>query len=119
MDAGLENKTTFLKRNLQSSWKKHGLDGFEVDFEDPFIFCVNYSKETQLHGLLRHMRNSLAHGYLYVWKKATGNYVFFVDKGENNRITAKIMVSMKILEKWKSILEECREYAVKEQENSK
>lgn len=115
-DAGLGDKTIFLKRNQQSSWEKHGLDGFELDFEIPFIFCVNYSKETQLHGLLRHIRNSLAHGYLYVWKKRAGSYILFVDKSENNKNTAKIMVSMKILEKWKSVLEEYSQYAVREQE---
>ena len=103
---GLEGSARFLYRIQPSSWKKNDLDGFELDFEQQRFLCDKYKTETELHALLRHIRNALAHGYVFVWKKKTGNYVFFTDYDSGkNRFTAKIMVSMSILEQWKAILE--------------
>ena len=102
----MKESTRFLKRIQPSSWKKDGFDNDELDFESSKILCDRYSSETELHALLRHIRNALAHGYLYVWKKKKGNFVFLVDfDGKKKRTTAKMMVSMSILEQWKAILE--------------
>ena len=69
------------------------------------------NNESELTALLRHIRNSLAHGYVYIWnKRQKGSYILFVDyekkqKNKPQKITAKILVSMSILERWKAILE--------------
>lgn len=102
----LESKTRILKRLQPSSWKKDGLDTDILDFEESRILCDKYSSENELHALLRHIRNALAHGYLYVWRKRKGDFIFLVDFDANkHKPTAKIMVSMPILEQWKAILE--------------
>ena len=99
-------KTRIIKRIQPASWKKDGLDSDELDFEDSKVLCDRYSSETELHALLRHIRNSLAHGYLYVWRKKKGDYIFMIDFDANkHKATAKLMVSMPILERWKAILE--------------
>lgn len=104
--AGMRDKARFLKRIQPASWKKDGLDGLELDFEESRLLCDKYIKESELHSLLRHIRNSLAHGYVYVWKKKKGNYVFLIDYDSGRKKpTAKIIVSMSILEQWKDVLE--------------
>lgn len=103
----LKSKTRVLKKIQKTSWKISSLDGFCLDFEDSRMMFDQYSKETELHALLRHIRNAMAHGYLYVWrKKGKGDYVLLVDYDSGKRKeTAKILVTMKILEQWKAILE--------------
>ena len=65
-----------------------------------------YGAETEFQALIRHLRNALAHGYVYVWKKRNGNFIFFKDfDTKKNKITAKILVSMTILECWKALIE--------------
>ena len=82
-----------------------------LDFENPRFLCSRYSKESELHALLRHIRNALAHGHIYVWrKKNKDDYIFLLDKnasknGISSKITAKMMLSYTILESWKAILE--------------
>ncbi len=103
---GMDRSSRFLKRLQAPSWKKNDLEGTELDFDNPRMLCDKYSSENELHALLRHIRNSFAHGYVYVWKKKRGNKVFLInyDSGKH-KPTAKIMVSMPILEQWKAILE--------------
>ena len=98
---------------MWASWKKAGLDTDELDFETACFMCECRGNQTNLRALLRHIRNALAHGHIYVWKKrGKDSYIFLVDidiKQKNNictqRITAKLMLSYTILEKWKAILE--------------
>ena len=106
---GLKKKIRILKRIQRNSWQIFGLDAEELDFEDSRLLCDRYSKETELQALLRHIRNALAHGYVYVWRKqgkTKGDYIFLIDYDSNKKKeTAKIMISMSILETWKAILE--------------
>ncbi len=100
-----------LKKIQPNSWKE--LDFYEdsLDFEYSRMLFNKMNTESTLTALLRHIRNSLAHGYIYVWnKRKKGSYILFVDfernkKTQELKTTAKIMVSMNILEKWKAILE--------------
>ena len=104
--ANIRNKTRFLKRIQKSSWAKSDFDSDEIDFENSRILCDKYSNEEELSALLRHIRNALAHGYIYVWKKTSGKFILLVDFDSNKkRCTARILVSMSILENWKAILE--------------
>ena len=104
--ADMGNSARFLKRIQPSSWKKDDLEETELDFDRPRMLCDKYGSENELHSLLRHIRNALAHGYIYVWKKKDWNRILLVDFDSNKRkVTAKILVSMAILEQWKATLE--------------
>ena len=104
---GLSKRAKILKKIQPRSWKCYGLDNDCIDFEKPCMVIDKYGLETDFQAVIRHLRNALAHGYIYVWKKKKkGNYVFFVDfDPKKNKITAKILISMKILEDWKALIE--------------
>lgn len=95
-----------LQNNSDAIWEMYDLSGEILDFETSRMIFYKNSNETYLNALLRHIRNSLAHGNLYVWKKKKGNFIFMVDYDDKKkRITAKIMISETILNQWKAILE--------------
>ena len=101
-----KKKARFLKKVQPTSWVTIDLSEDELDFEIPRFICDKYSNENDLHALLRHIRNAFAHGYLYVWKKQSGNYIFLIDFDPGKKKpTAKIMISFSILQQWKNILE--------------
>ena len=103
---GMTNRSKILKKIQPKSWKFCELNENFLDFEKPCMIFDKYSTETDLHALLRHIRNALAHGYIYVWKKKTGNYIFLVDRDpKKQRNTAKILISMNIMERWKALIE--------------
>lgn len=103
---GLTRKNKILKKIQPSSWKAFGFDQDNIDFEQSAMIFDKYSTETDFHALLRHLRNALAHGHIYVWKKKKGNFIFLVDlDSEKKKVTAKILVSMPILESWKALIE--------------
>lgn len=100
-------KYKIVKRLKPQVWKDYQLDDDELDFEISRFTCDQYSTESELHAVLRHLRNALAHGYIYVWKKKKGNYIFLTDYDKTKgKVTAKMMLSMNILEEWRAILEE-------------
>ena len=102
----LKSKTRILKRIQKNSWEKSSLAGYCLDFEDSRMLFDRYSKENELHALLRHIRNALAHGYLYVWRKKKNDYILLVDfDSGKKKETAKIMITTRTLDKWKAILE--------------
>ena len=104
LQSNMQDKTKFLKKIQNASWGKLDFDTDEIDFEKPRMLCNKYSNEEDLSALLRHIRNALAHGYIYIWKKSSGKYILLIDFDKNkNKCTAKILVS--ILESWKAILE--------------
>lgn len=109
--AELQNRARFLIKIRSTSWKSVNLESDEVDFEQQCFLCGKHSQETDFHALLRHIRNALAHGHLYVWRKAKKeDYIFLVDfepqrGNRSQKISAKIMISLSILEKWKAIIE--------------
>lgn len=68
-------------------------------------------KETDLECLLRHMRNSIAHGHVFVYH--SGNYisVLLEDQNDKGNTTARIVCCQADLKKWRNILEK----AIKDQ----
>lgn len=102
----LKGKCRVLKKIQPSSWKTLDFEEESVDFEDSRILFNKYKHETDFIALIRHLRNALAHGYIYVWKKKKGNFIFLIDfDSSKNKCTAKILVSMEILESWKALIE--------------
>lgn len=103
---GLTKKTKILKKIQPRSWEFCGLNEDALDFENSCMVIDKYGAETDFQALIRHLRNALAHGYIYIWKKKNGNYIFFIDfDPKKNKVTAKILVSIKILESWKAMIE--------------
>lgn len=105
--AGMTKDYKTLKKVKANSWNEFNLDDEKLDFEKARMIFDVFSKENELGALLRHIRNALAHGNIYIWrKKSKGNFIFLVDYDNNKKkITAKIMISSYILEQWKAILE--------------
>ena len=46
------------KQVRSTSWKKVSLEDEELDFEKSRFLCDQYKEETELHALLRHIRNA-------------------------------------------------------------
>lgn len=65
------------------------------------IILTKYEKESKYNSLLRHIRNSLAHGLTYF----VGDEVFMVDEQNNRSITAVMCFPKHLLLEWISILE--------------
>lgn len=63
-------------------------------------------KETDLECLLRHMRNSIAHGHVFVAHGGNFITVCFEDVNEKKNITARIVCYQADLIKWRKILED-------------
>ncbi len=61
-------------------------------------------KETNLESLLRHLRNSIAHGRVYVIHGGTFITILFVDINTNGNESARIVCRQSDLKKWRSIL---------------
>lgn len=103
---GLESKFKWQKQPRKGSWKKVDLEDDCIDFEQSRALFEKFNNESELQALLRHVRNSFAHGLVYVWKKKTGNFIMLVDyDSKKHKITAKILISDKILNSWKRVIE--------------
>ena len=101
--------------NSQEEFDKLGLAGKLLCARCKRFLCkrsghnskrVPGQKETDLECLLRHLRNAIAHGHVYVLHG--GNYisVLFEDKNEKGSTTARIVCCQADLKKWRAILEE-------------
>ncbi len=62
-------------------------------------------RETDLECLLRHLRNAIAHGHVFVIH--SGNYISLLleDTNDNGNTTARIICCQADLKKWRAILE--------------
>lgn len=100
--------------NTESELQKLGLDGYSLCSRCKRFLCkrsghdskrVSGQKETDLECLLRHIRNSLAHGHVYIIHR--GNYISILLEDINNsgKTTARIICCQADLKKWKAILE--------------
>lgn len=109
-EANLSKRYKIVKKVMNGVWKSNQLEDDVLNFEPARFTCDQYSHESELNAVLRHIRNAFAHGYIYVWKKkeknGRKNFVYLTDYDSNKKkITAKMMLSVEILEKWKAILE--------------
>ena len=92
---------------------KMGVDDLRmVDFSIPFIYCHKRSKEEPLACLLRHCRNALAHGNVFV-KFLKNNTLICLQDFDVDRRTKKqaasalIVVNKASLERWMKRIKEC------------
>ena len=61
-------------------------------------------KESDLECLLRHIRNSIAHGYVCCRQSNKRYYILFEDYNDDGHMTAKIVCCKEDLEQWKEII---------------
>lgn len=110
--ANMQGKYKFLQRIHKTSFAKYNLDGDSFCMQCNRMVCAWSNSENKLTCVLRHIRNSLAHGQLYIWRKDDESYIFLQDlkkeKKKNEvviKITARIVLTYNVLNNWKSILE--------------
>ncbi len=106
--AKMQNQFIFIQKLQPNSLNRFHLEGNNICLKCPRMVCKIRKDETELSALLRHIRNTFAHGRTYVKGTKSNTYIVLEDleriKGKE-KITAKIVVTKSILEKWKAILE--------------
>lgn len=86
--------------------RKFSRDDFkDVDFSQRMIYCHKKEKESELSSLLRHMRNALAHGNLFVKFFRNNTLVCLQDFCRDGKPSALIVTNKATLEKWRNCLE--------------
>ena len=60
--------------------------------------------KNQLSSLMRHLRNSIAHGHFSIIQGGTYYRLFFEDKSEKGNITFRMVINHSTLKEWKKIL---------------
>lgn len=99
--------------NFDNVSKSIALNKNEICLRCKRLVCkrksANYQRgletESKLDSFLRHMRNAIAHGRVYI--KNGGNYIglLFEDCNNNGNISARIVCCKADLKKWKKIIE--------------
>lgn len=69
-------------------------------FNKPFLYCQKGDKETEFESLLRHLRNALAHGNLFIKEMKRDTQVCLLDFDKHNNPTAKIVTNKATLKRW-------------------
>ena len=110
-DSSMGTNWKFYTKLKDTHFAKMGLDGDKICMKCPRMICRRACGEVELQTLLRHIRNAIAHGYIYVQKEPNQIYILFKDYGRRNNsgncpLTAKIVTTRATLEKWKKTLEQ-------------
>lgn len=105
--AKMQNNSRFLQKIQTNSLSLMGLDGKNLCIKCPRMICKIYKDESDLAALLRHLRNSFAHGRSYVKRTKNQTYIVLEDYKDSKQqhLTAKIVITKAIMEKWKEELE--------------
>ena len=107
-------KTKFVKQSFASNQKvlqkrflENHLSETKFCYHCKRFTCLKYSKESKLECLLRHLRNSIAHGLVYL-PLLKSRYICFKDINKDNKVTAMIILEKNDLYTWKDIIEKFR-----------
>lgn len=86
---------SYSSEKLIQQFEKHGLsDEATVRRRLKAIVCKRKEKaETDYQCVLRHLRNSIAHGNLYLSNAGNRKYILFEDYNKSENITARILLS--------------------------
>lgn len=107
--ANMQNRHSFVQRFQPNSLALFQLEGNVICLKCPRMVCKKGKEETELSALLRHLRNVFAHGRTYIKKTKNQTYVILEDYDTSNskkpKLSAKIVITKAILEKWKAFLE--------------
>ena len=105
----LIKKAQISKKNVQignrNKYSRSREDMSAVVFKTPSIYCHLKRAEGRACCLLRHIRNSIAHGEVYVKVlKNKTSQICLLDYDTDGKPSAQIVLTRSILEKWKSYL---------------
>lgn len=100
LDNRLKNNSKVYARQAKDRdyYSEKGIAGNSFCFECQRMVFSRQNKEDSLSALLRHLRNSLAHGNLYC-KEINKQKMFLFEDLEKSVITARIMLSGELLKK--------------------
>ena len=105
-DSEMKNKYTFYVQESAKPWERFKLSQRDTCLKCCRFVCKRGLKEDELTALLRHIRNSFAHGLVYVkTEKQTRRMLLEDFDSKKKKITARIVLTAKVLEDWKAILE--------------
>lgn len=84
----------------------------EIDFAKPYIYCHKRVSEGQLECLLRHCRNALAHGNVFVKFLKNDTRICLQDldvdgRSKKKSASALIVINKASLERWMKLIKEC------------
>lgn len=102
------------QKSVISKLKDLALYGDSIYFQYPRFVCYQRPRhngnevESRLLCFLKHIRNSIAHGRLYISKDPQNPYFLFEDV-KDGEISARIFCRKNDLEKWKTIIESQQE----------
>lgn len=96
------NQIQFGNRNQFSRSKE---EMSTATFKSPSIYCHQKRGEGKASCLLRHLRNAIAHGEVYI-KVLRNNsaQICFLDYDQDGKPSAQIITTRAVLEKWREIL---------------
>lgn len=104
--ADLKNRYTFYVRESSKPFEQLELDQNDTCLKCCRFVCKRGQKEGELTALLRHIRNSFAHGLVYVKPERQTKCILLEDYDKRTKkISARLVLTAKILEDWKAILE--------------
>ena len=75
-----------------------------ADFSARFIYCHKRQKENEIQAILRHVRNALAHGNLFVKFLKKDTRIIFLDYDTDRTPSAKLIINKATLERWIKVL---------------
>lgn len=103
-EAGLTDTNTFV-----CSRRRKKLSSEEMEmavFSHRYVWCQKGDKERELDSVLRHLRNAMAHGHLYVKQLPRDTQICLLDyeSGRISKPSAKLVLNRATLERWRRIL---------------
>lgn len=106
----IQNHFEKAKASNKTVLEKYDLLGNQISLKPKRVMCkLKDDNETNLQCLLRHIRNSCAHGYVHIIENKRVTYIIFDDYRKKpkrtDNPTARIIVNKTDLKKWKTILE--------------
>lgn len=104
--AGMKNRYVFYVKKSVKPWEEFKLNQNDICIDCCRFICKKRTKQEELTALLGHIRNSFAHGLIYVKNEKQTKRILLEDYDSRNKETsARIVLTAKILEDWKAILE--------------
>ena len=111
------------KKEFDDKLKESCLDNFPGELSEEKV-CVYTGKESQAQNILRHIRNSMAHGRLNIYDVKEECFFAFEDvkpisKSEKLEITARMIIKKSTLLKWIDIIQAGEQEYLKNIESKK
>lgn len=101
---------------IEKELQKGYLNGTELCLKCKRFVCKkrktqnNFIHESDLECFLRHIRNSIAHGRVYLLHAGNKIHIVFEDLNKSGKISARIICIKADLEYWKEVLTDNKYY---------